>query len=153
MSISESVMIILAAVSILGSIAVAIVSWRTSRLEALKKHVAEFLAAPRMTSTSEPSLGSRLMAIASRLISRSKTSKMYTAGFFDRGVVINALRASMNDKYSKKQTEVVARIVWRYYAIPLTTILKVPEERYNIHRGLSYPNQYPWDTKESEHIK
>jgi len=134
MSILESVMIILAAVSILGSIAAAIVFWRTSRLEALKKRVEEFFAATQMAS-------------------RPEASKKHAADFFGYAAITNALRASMNAKYSKKQTEVVARIVWRYYAIPLTTILKVPEERYNIHRGLSDPNQYPWDTKESEYIK
>jgi len=29
----------------------------------------------------------------------------------------------------------------------------MPKERYNIYRGLSDPNQYPWDTQESEYIR
>ena len=89
---------------------------------------------------------------ASQPMSGSKAAKMFVAEFFGHAAIINALRASMNDKYTKQQTEVVARIVWRNSQVPLTAILKVPEERYNIYRGLSDPNQYPWDTNESKYI-
>jgi hypothetical protein len=96
---------------------------------------------------------STLRLIATWSESRPKASKKYTAKFLDYSAITNALRASVSDKYSKQQTEVVARIVWTYSAVPLTAILRIPEERYNLYRGLSDPNQYPSDTKESEYAK
>lgn len=97
-------------------------------------------------------LGSIAMTVTLSRESSSKAAKKHVADFFGYGALTNNLRALMNDKFTKQQTEVVARIVWRNSQVPLTSILKVPKERYNIYRGLSDPNQYPWDTEESEYI-
>jgi len=98
-------------------------------------------------------LGSIAMATASWRASRSKVARKIIADAFSHGAITNALQASMNEKYTKQQTEVVARIVWRYSSVPLTAILKDSEGYYNIYRGLSDPNRYPWDTPESDYIK
>jgi len=98
-------------------------------------------------------LGSMMVATASWRASSSKAAKKTIADAFGHGAITNALQAPMNDKYSKQQIEVVTRIVWRYSSVPLTAILKDPKERYNIYRGLSDPNQYPWDTPESDYVK
>jgi len=93
------------------------------------------------------------VARASLRSSKSKAEKKIVAEFFGHGALTNALQAQMNDKYTKQQAEVVARIVWRYSSVPLTAVLKDPEGRYNIYQGLSDPNQYPWDTRASEYVK
>lgn len=98
-------------------------------------------------------LGSMIMSTASWRASRPNVAKKIIADASAHGAIINALQAPMNDKYTKQQTEVVARIVWRYSSVPLTALLKESEHRYNIYRGLSDPNQYPWDTPESDYIK
>ena len=98
-------------------------------------------------------LGAIPMLISLSRMSRQTALKQHVAGFFGHAAITQAIRHSMNDKYDEKQLEVVTRIVWRCSMVPLTLILKNPEERYNIYKGLSDPNQYPWDTTESEYVK
>lgn len=98
-------------------------------------------------------LGSMITYTASSRASKADVAKKIIADASAHGAIIRALQAPMNDKYTKQQTEVVARVVSRYSSIPLRAILNDSKERYNVYRGLSDPNQYPWDTKESEYIQ
>lgn len=98
-------------------------------------------------------IGSVAIIVTSQFQSTSKEHNKFTADFFGHGAITNAFRASMNDKFNDQQIEVVQRIVWRYSSVPLTAILENPKERYNIYRGLSDPNQYPWDTSESDYVQ
>ena len=98
-------------------------------------------------------LASIPLLITSWRMSQQTALKKNVAGFFAHATVANSIRASMNDKYGEQQLEVVTRIVWKYSMVPLTLALKDPEARYYIYQGLSDPNQYPWDTTESEYVK
>jgi hypothetical protein len=98
-------------------------------------------------------LGSGITYAASSRASKADVAKKIIADASAHGAIIRALQAPMNDRYTKQQTEVVARVVWRYSSVPLRAVLKDSKERYNVYRGLSDPNQYPWDTPESDFLK
>jgi len=83
----------------------------------------------------------------------NKATKKLVTDTFGYSSVTNAVKASMNKKYTEKQQEVVAKIISRSAGVPLATLLNNPQERFNIFKGLSDPNEYPWDSKLSKFVK
>jgi len=93
-----------------------------------------------------------IVTISSFVGSRANQKKHY-ADSFGHAAMVKAARSSMKKEFNEREQEVVTNIIWRNAGVPLSAVLKDPQERYYIYEGLSDPSQYPWDKGKSEYVK
>jgi hypothetical protein len=63
--------------------------------------------------------------------------------------ILKSAEKSMNSELTRKQKEVITKIVWRSASVSLIQTLKIPQERNYIFRALANPDEYPWETEKS----